>query len=85
MSDLYSPIDGMGEVISQRQNVMFEQEFKDEYEALESPISRRFQGPAEHYPSHYFIQGCTTSTRTELRSIPRRTLIFYHLLLLRMS
>jgi hypothetical protein len=42
ISDPFSP--GMGEVISQRENVMFEQESKGEYEALGSPISRRFQG-----------------------------------------
>ena len=34
----------MGEVISQQQNVMFEQSSKEEYEALGSPITRKFQG-----------------------------------------
>jgi hypothetical protein len=43
ISDPYSPVDGMGEVISQRQNVMFEQGSKGEYDALGSPISRRFK------------------------------------------
>ena len=42
VSDGCSPVEGMGEVISQRQNVMFEQESKGKYEALGSPISRRF-------------------------------------------
>lgn len=41
-SDPYSPVDGMGEVISQRQNMMFGQESKGEYEALGSPISRLY-------------------------------------------
>jgi len=42
ISDPYSPLDENGEVFSQRQNVMFEQDSKGEYDALGSPISRRF-------------------------------------------
>jgi hypothetical protein len=43
LSDPSSPVDGMGEVISQGHNVMFEQGAKSEYHALESRIFRRCQ------------------------------------------
>jgi len=41
-SDPYSPVDGMGEFISQRQNIMFESASKVDYEPLGSRISRLF-------------------------------------------
>ncbi|KAF8060950.1 hypothetical protein FPV67DRAFT_314882 [Lyophyllum atratum] len=40
--DPYSPVDGMGEFISQRQNMLFESESKAHYEPLGSRISRLF-------------------------------------------
>ncbi|KAF9457476.1 UPF0052-domain-containing protein [Collybia nuda] len=43
VSDPFSPVDGMGEVITpQRQNVMFEPKSKGDYEQLGSRISRLF-------------------------------------------
>ncbi|KAG6918700.1 hypothetical protein DXG01_012518 [Tephrocybe rancida] len=42
-ADAMSPMDGMGEVISQRQNMMFESTSKSEYEPLGSRISSSFK------------------------------------------
>lgn len=39
-ADLYSPIDGMGETISQRNNVMYDRQSKDEYRPLPARITR---------------------------------------------
>ncbi|KXN89817.1 hypothetical protein AN958_04821 [Leucoagaricus sp. SymC.cos] len=41
-NDPLSPIEGLGESIAHRHNVMFEQEAKAEYESLPSPIRRLF-------------------------------------------
>jgi hypothetical protein len=37
--DLYSPVDGMGEVISQQHNVMFSPRSKEEYDPLSGRIT----------------------------------------------
>jgi hypothetical protein len=37
----WSPLDGMGETILRGQNVMFEQESKEDYELLDSRITRQ--------------------------------------------
>lgn len=39
-TDIFSPIDGMGEIISQRNNVMYDRQSQDEYTPMSSRISR---------------------------------------------
>lgn len=39
--DLYSPMDGLGEIVSQRRNVMFDRESKDEYDPLPARINSK--------------------------------------------
>ncbi|KAJ7451152.1 UPF0052-domain-containing protein [Mycena latifolia] len=52
VSDALSPVDGMGETISQRKNVMFAQEAKGEYQALGARISRLFYMNAYGFEIH---------------------------------
>ncbi|KAJ6573934.1 UPF0052-domain-containing protein [Mycena vulgaris] len=52
ISDALSPVDGMGETISQRRNVMFQQQAKGEYQALGSRISRLFYMNAYGFEIH---------------------------------
>ncbi|KAJ7239010.1 hypothetical protein B0H12DRAFT_1136546 [Mycena haematopus] len=52
VSDALSPVDGMGETISQRKNVMFEQGTKDQYQPLGARISRLFYMNAYGFEIH---------------------------------
>ncbi|KAJ6569557.1 UPF0052-domain-containing protein [Mycena capillaripes] len=52
VSDGFSPVDGMGEMISQRKNVMFEQQAKGEYQPLGARISRLFYMNAYGFEIH---------------------------------
>ncbi|KAF7367414.1 hypothetical protein MSAN_00804000 [Mycena sanguinolenta] len=52
VSDGFSPVDGMGEAISQRKNVMFEQGTKDQYQPLGARISRLFYMNAYGFEIH---------------------------------
>ncbi|KAJ7171747.1 UPF0052-domain-containing protein [Mycena crocata] len=52
VSEPFSPVDGMGATISQRKNVMFEQQAKGEYEALGARITRLFYMNAYGFEIH---------------------------------
>ncbi|KAJ6519249.1 UPF0052-domain-containing protein [Mycena sanguinolenta] len=52
VSDAFSPVDGMGEAISLRKNVMFEQGTKDQYQPLGARISRLFYMNAYGFEIH---------------------------------
>ncbi|KAG6854074.1 hypothetical protein C0991_010821 [Blastosporella zonata] len=52
-----SPVDGMGEFISQRQNMMFESTSKSEYEPLGSRISSAFGSSAHDHAMSRTLNG----------------------------
>ncbi|KAG6837225.1 hypothetical protein H0H93_013093 [Arthromyces matolae] len=56
-ADAMSPVDGMGEFISQRQNMMFESSSKAEYESLGSRISSTFKWLEDCQTFNYFMEG----------------------------
>ncbi|KAF7319833.1 hypothetical protein MKEN_00766400 [Mycena kentingensis (nom. inval.)] len=52
VSDALSPVDGMGEAISQRRNVLFEQAAKDAYQPLAARIARLYYMNAYGFQIH---------------------------------